>query len=80
VPIKFGNDPPPIAPLAAVATEPPEGVKVPLSELFIATVPADPVENDVTKDLLVLIAEIVILPADAVEPLCTDFIIEEDEG
>jgi hypothetical protein len=57
-----------MAPLDAVATEPPEGVNVPLSELFVATVPADPVENDVTKDFNVFTDEIVIAPADAVVP------------
>lgn len=80
MPIKFGNDPPPIAPLACVATDPPDGVSVPLSELFIATVPAEPIEKDVAKDLLVLIVEIVTDPAPAVEPLCTDFIAEETSG
>jgi hypothetical protein len=69
VPIKFGKLPPLIAPLACVATDPPEGVNVPLSELFTATVPAEPVENDVTKDLLVFTDEIVILPADEAAPL-----------
>jgi hypothetical protein len=69
VPIKFGNMPPPIAPLAWVATDPPLGVKVPLSELSVATVPADPVENEVTKDFAVFTDETVIVPADPTEPL-----------
>lgn len=69
VPIKFGKDPPPIAPFACVATLPPDGVNVPDSELLVATVPADPVEKEVTKDLEVLTVEIVILPAEADNPL-----------
>jgi hypothetical protein len=72
--------PPPIAPLDAVATDPPIGVKVPLSELFVATVPADPVEKDVTKDLAVFIEETVIAPAEEAKPLCTDLIPEGTVG
>jgi hypothetical protein len=72
--------PPPIAPLACVATDPPTGDNVPLSELFVATVPADPVENDVTKDLEVFTDETVIAPADEAKPLWTDLIPEGTAG
>jgi hypothetical protein len=56
-------------PFPCEAQEPPVGVRVPVSELLIATVPAEPVENEVTKDLEVLTDEIVIDPADTAEPL-----------
>jgi hypothetical protein len=80
VPTKFGKEPPPMAPLACVATFPPDGVRVPDSELLTATVPADPVENDVTKDFNVFTDEIVIAPADAVVPRWIDLIAEETIG
>jgi hypothetical protein len=80
VPTKFGKEPPPMAPLACVATFPPDGVRVPDSELLTATVPADPVENDVTKDFDTLTDEIVIAPADDEEPLWMDLIPEDTNG
>lgn len=70
--MKLGKDPPPMAPFADVATDPPDGVRVPLSELPVATVPADPVENEITKALDT--GEIVIDPAEAAEPLWIDLI------
>lgn len=80
VPTKFGKEPPPMAPLACVATFPPDGVRVPDSELLTATVPADPVENDVTKDFKVFTDEIVIAPDEAVVPRWIDLIAEETIG
>jgi hypothetical protein len=80
VPTKFGKEPPPMAPLACVATFPPDGVRVPDSELLTATVPDDPVENDVTKDFKVFTDEIVIAPDEAVVPRWIDLIAEETIG
>jgi hypothetical protein len=68
-PLYVGQDPPLLDPFPCEAQDPPLGVRVPDSELLIATVPAEPVENEITKDLDVFTADIVTLPADAVEPL-----------
>ena len=48
--------------------------------LLVAIEPADPVENEFINDLDISICDIVTSPADAVEPLWTDFIIEEVAG
>jgi hypothetical protein len=37
--------------------------------LSVRTLPAEPVENELIKDLDVFIADMVTFPADAVEPL-----------
>jgi hypothetical protein len=80
VPIKFGKDPPPPAPLPCVPTEPPDGDSVPLSELFIATVPAEPVEKEVIKDLFIFTDEMVTDPEEEVDPLWIDLMGEVDAG
>jgi hypothetical protein len=69
VPLYVGQEPALLDPFPCEAQEPPVGVRVPVSELLIATVPAELVENEVTKDLEVLTDEIVIDPADTAEPL-----------
>jgi hypothetical protein len=61
-------------------TAPPLGVYVPLVLPDPATVPADPIEKDITKDLEVSTDEIVILPADAAEPRWVDFTGDETAG
>ena len=59
---------------------PPLGVYVPLVSLFVATLPSDPVEKEVIKDLDMSIADIVAFPAEAKEPLCIDLIGDVTEG
>lgn len=69
VPLYAGQEPGLLDWFPCEAQEPPIGVRVPDSELLVATVPAEPVENEVTKDLDVLTDDIVTDPADTVEPL-----------
>jgi hypothetical protein len=68
-PLYVGHEPPLLDPFPCEAQDPPEGVSVPDSELLIATVPVEPVENEITKDLDTSTADIVTDPAEAVEPL-----------
>jgi len=56
---------------------PPEGLYVPDVFPVPATVPADPVEKDLTNALEEFTEEIVTLPAEDAEPLCIDLIGEE---
>ena len=58
----------------------PIGLYVPVVKPVPATVPAEPVEKDLTNALEVFTEEIVMFPADAAEPLCIDLIGEETIG
>lgn len=80
VPEYVGKDPVPFQLPPGAPHEPPFGVYVPLVLPLPATVPADPIENEVTKVLLVFTEDIVTLPADAADPLCIDFIRDEACG
>lgn len=81
VPTRFGQDPDCGLKLDDGAPIfPPLGVYVPEVLLFVDILPADPVEKEFIKDLETLIADIVTFPADAVDPLWTDLIIEDVAG
>ncbi len=80
VPLYVGQDPPLLDPFPCEAQDPPDGVSVPDSELLVATVPAAPVENEITKDLLKSTDDIVTDPADTTDPLWVDLIICKVSG
>ena len=69
VPLYVGQEPPLLDPLPCEAQDPPDGVRVPDSELLVAIVPAEPVENEITKDLDISTDDMVTDPADETVPL-----------
>jgi hypothetical protein len=80
VPEYVGKDPGELKLPPGAPTEPPLGEYVPDVSPVPAAVPAAPVENDVTNDLLILTDEIVILPAEAAVPLWVELTVVTIDG